>query len=280
MTHSAASCGLACASTTKGESKISLLARRLEASRQHFCRVTYKKQNVSGRFQTRDLHPIFPLAENPAGTRDEKISVLGGKVAGVWDTVRSSHPVLMKGGTMAWDGLFSPTDLDRLESHCDTLALEQARVVGDGYSSIRSTRVAWVHRDAQTTENLYRKMEEVVLRLNAEHFRSDLSGLTTLQYARYDQAEAGYFDWHIDYGRDSNDPAQEPRKITLSLQLSEPSCYDGCELEVRAAHLVDVAPRKRGTLVAFRANALHRVTPITRGTRKSLVAWAAGPDYR
>jgi len=74
-----------------------------------------------------------------------------------------------------------------------------------------------------------------------------------------------YFDWHIDYGRDPSDPAQEPRKITLSLQLSDAASYDGCDLEVRAAHLVDVAPRQRGALVAFRANALHRVTPITRG---------------
>jgi len=119
-----------------------------------------------------------------------------------------------------------------------------------------------------------------VLRLNAEHFRSDLSGLTTLQHAVYRESEAGYFDWHIDYGRDNNDPGQEPRKITLSLQLSDPECYDGCDLEIRAAHLVDVAPRQRGALVAFRANALHRVTPITRGIRKSLVAWAAGPEYR
>jgi PKHD-type hydroxylase len=38
--------------------------------------------------------------------------------------------------------------------------------------------------------------------------------------------------------------------------------------------------RERGTLMAFRANALHRVTPITRGVRRSLVIWAAGPEFR
>ena len=118
------------------------------------------------------------------------------------------------------------------------------------------------------------------MRLNAEHFRSDLSGLTTLQYAVYSQTDAGYFDWHIDYGRDPSDPGQEPRKITLSVQLSDAASYDGCDLEIRAAHLIDVAPRQRGALVAFRANALHRVTPITRGMRRSLVAWSAGPEYR
>lgn len=201
-------------------------------------------------------------------------------MAGILDAVRSTKPTLMQGGTVAWDGLFGAAELDRLERHCDGLALEQARVTGDGYGSIRSTKVAWVHRDREITENLYRKMEQIVLRLNTEHFRSDLSGLTTLQHAVYRQSEAGYFDWHIDYGRDNSDPGQEPRKITLSLQLSDEASYDGCDLEVRAAHLIDVAPRQRGALVAFRANALHRVTPITRGIRKSLVAWAAGPEYR
>src|SRR5258705_13919843 len=103
---------------------------------------------------------------------------------------------MMKGGTLAWHGLFSAVELDRLERHCDGLALEQARVTGDGYGSIRSTQVAWVHPKAEATELLYQKMEQVVLRLNMEHFRSDLSGLTTLQHAVYRESEAGYFDWH------------------------------------------------------------------------------------
>ncbi len=191
-----------------------------------------------------------------------------------------SPPFLLKGGTIVWHDLFSDVELITLERYCDGLVLESAQVLGDGYNSIRTSKVAWVERDTEATETLYLKMEKIVLRLNAEYFRSDLSGLTTLQYAVYRQTEAGYFDWHIDYARDSANPAQEPRKITLSLQLSDAESYDGCELEVRAAHLIDVAPRQRGTLVAFRANALHRVTPITRGVRKSLVAWAAGPDYR
>lgn len=192
--------------------------------------------------------------------------------------IKSTTPLLMEGGTVAWRGLFAPARLDALERACDGLALEEARL-NSGVSSIRTTRVAWVHRNAGT-EELYRDMEAIVLRLNAELFHFDLTGLTTLQYAVYQGAQAGFFDWHNDYGRARDDPGQQPRKITLSLQLSEPAAYDGCDLEIRAAHPVDVAPRERGTLVAFRANALHRVTPITRGVRKSLVAWAAGPEFR
>lgn len=200
-------------------------------------------------------------------------------MANAWEAVRTTTPVLMPGGMVAWRDLFTPKELDALERRCDALALEPARLTGDGVNSIRTTQVAWVHRNAET-EDLYLRMEAVVLRLNGEHFHCDLSGLTTIQYAVYREADAGYFDWHSDYGRDRNDPGQEPRKLTLSLQLSDGSAYEGCDLEARAAYPTDVAPRERGTLVAFRANVLHRVTPITRGVRKSLVIWAAGPEYR
>jgi PKHD-type hydroxylase len=195
------------------------------------------------------------------------------------DPVRTSTPVLMEGGTVAWRGLFTPAELDRLERYCDGLALEQARLTSGAVSSIRTTRVAWVYRGPET-DFLYQRIESALLRLNAEHFRSDLSGLETFQFALYNGSENGYFDWHNDYGRLRAAPEQEPRKLTASLQLSDGVSYDGCDLEVRAAHPIDVAPRERGTLVAFRANALHRVTPITRGIRKSLVFWAVGPEYR
>ncbi|HZQ41563.1 MAG TPA: 2OG-Fe(II) oxygenase [Rhizomicrobium sp.] len=188
-------------------------------------------------------------------------------------------PILMEGGSVTWRGLFTPAQLDDLERYCDTLPLESARLTGSGTDGIRTTEVAWVYRNAQT-EDLYLRMEAIVLRLNADLFHFALTGLTTMQYAVYHDKEAGYFDWHSDYGRYRGDPGQEPRKITLSLQLSDGASYDGCDLEVRAAHPIDVAARERGALMAFRANALHRVTPITRGLRKALVVWAAGPEFR
>jgi len=196
-----------------------------------------------------------------------------------WDAIRNTTPELMPGGMVAWRGLFTKAELDVLERQCDGLVLEQARLTGNGANSIRATQVAWVHR-TDATDDLYLRMEAVVLRLNAELFRADLSGLSTMQFAVYRESESGYFDWHSDYGRDRNDPGQEPRKLTLSLQLSDGDAYDGCDLEARAVWQLDTAPRERGTLVAFRANVLHRVTPITRGARKSLVIWATGPEYR
>jgi len=189
-------------------------------------------------------------------------------------------PVL-SGALVAWQGLFSAAELDAIVRIGDGLAMEKAElsVGGADYQSIRATQVAWMPREART-EQLYRRMEEAILKVNARFFHFDLSGLAVFQYALYGGAEGGHFDWHKDYGRDPADPAQEPRKLTISLQLSEASDYEGCDLQLRGGHQIDTAPRARGTLIAFPANVLHQVTPIRKGTRRALVAWAVGPEFR
>ena len=191
-----------------------------------------------------------------------------------------TQPV-QSGALIVWQGLFSDQELDAVTRIGDSLALEKAElsVGGLGYENIRNTLVAWMERDPGT-ELLYRRMEEAVLALNARYFRFDLSGLASFQYALYGGTEGGHFDGHKDYGRDPADPGREPRKLTLSLQLSDPSSYEGCELQVRAGNQIDIAPKSRGTLIAFPANVLHQVTPIRAGIRRALVIWALGPEFR
>jgi len=198
-------------------------------------------------------------------------------VASAEENVSAGPQVI--GELITWKGLFSAAQLDALARLGDGLALEQAGLSGSGLNTIRKTQVAWVERTPDT-DQIYRRMEDAVLQLNGMFFRFDLSGVMPLQYAVYGGPDGGYFDWHKDYGRDREGRAWEPRKVTLSLQLSDGADYDGCDLEVRAGNQIDTAPRVRGTLVAFPSNVLHRVTPITRGIRKSLVIWAVGPEFR
>jgi len=102
-------------------------------------------------------------------------------------------PVL-SGALVAWQGLFSTKELDAVVRLGDGLAMEKAELSsgGAGYENIRSTKVAWVPRGAET-ETLYRRMEEAVLHLNARFFRFDLSGLAMFQYALYGGPEGGHF---------------------------------------------------------------------------------------
>jgi PKHD-type hydroxylase len=58
----------------------------------------------------------------------------------------------------------------------------------------------------------------------------------------YDATEGGHYDWHIDYGPDN----MKPRKISMSIQLTDPSKYQGCDLQFMLSNEIRVAPRTRG----------------------------------
>jgi len=70
------------------------------------------------------------------------------------------------------------------------------------------------------------------------------------------------------------------RKLSLSVQLSDPAQYEGCDLEFHGGNRTETAPRDRGAVIAFPSYVLHRVTPCTKGTRKALVAWTTGPQFK
>ena len=107
-------------------------------------------------------------------------------------------------------------------------------------------------------------------------YQFDLAGFSEhFQYTVYHASEGGHFGWHID-----QIPNGAHRKLSFSLQLSDPGDYDGCDLELQCGPAIRAAPRTRGTLVAFPAYAIHRVTPIVSGTRRALVIWTAGPPFR
>jgi PKHD-type hydroxylase len=119
-------------------------------------------------------------------------------------------------------------------------------------------------------------MAFITRKINSIFYRFDLYGfMEDMQYTVY--ASGGdHYDWHIDAGSRTTCP----RKLSLSLQLSDPSEYEGGKLEFMNGKDVKVADRDRGLVVAFPAYRLHRVTPVTKGLRKSIVVWTTGPQFR
>ncbi len=119
---------------------------------------------------------------------------------------------------------------------------------------------------------------DLVLQANREVFRYDLDGFDeSAQIARYGAEREGHFGWHSDIG-DGRLAAR--RKLTMVIQLSEPSAYTGGTLEIMPSANSDAAPRRRGTATLFPSFLLHRVTPVTEGARHSLTIWAHGPAFR
>ena len=84
------------------------------------------------------------------------------------------------------------------------------------------------------------------------------------------------YGWHQDYGG----KIAPSRKLSLVLQLSDPAQYEGGNLQVMTGGEPANVRKQRGLIAAFPAYTLHQVTPVTQGTRQSLVAWISGPPFR
>jgi len=122
----------------------------------------------------------------------------------------------------------------------------------------------------------YNKITEVILMMNKQFYNYDLSGFSEhLQLAEY-TAPGGHFTAHMDSGYGLG-----VRKLSVTIQLTDPSEYDGGELEIiERLEYPTVMPRDQGTLIMFPSYAFHRVCPVTRGTRHSIVGWVSGPPLR
>jgi len=116
-------------------------------------------------------------------------------------------------------------------------------------------------------------MLDLAAEASAAHYGLRLSGITRPpQYLEYRPGQ-GRFERHNDY---SHDQADSPRKLTVIIQLSEPADYDGGRLHIHGIETEDL-PAERGTILLFPSFLYHSVSPITRGVRRALVCWVAGP---
>lgn len=113
---------------------------------------------------------------------------------------------------------------------------------------------------------------------NRNSFGFDIAEFAeSAQIARYGAERQGHFDWHSDIGAGA---LAAKRKLTIVVQLSDPDDYEGGALELRPDSNVHQAPRLRGVATVFPSFVLHRVTPVSIGTRWSLTLWAHGPAFR
>jgi PKHD-type hydroxylase len=180
-----------------------------------------------------------------------------------------------------WADAFTPAELVQIEAYGDRLTADEATVAdadphGGVRDDIRITRTAWLN-PVPEARWIYERLQRVIRTLNDRVYQFDLSGFSeNIQYTVYHGTEGGHYDWHVDQGR----VLTSRRKLSISVQLSEPSQYEGCDLQLYAGNKIELAPRDRGTVIAFPSYVLHRVTPCTKGTRKAMVAWTTGPQFR
>jgi PKHD-type hydroxylase len=143
---------------------------------------------------------------------------------------------------------------------------------------VRRSDISWLDYLNPECDWLYRKCTDLVTNINNQFFQFDLLALEQLQFTQYhdNDGEGGMYDKHCDYGFDT----ANSRKLSFSVQLSNENSYEGGELLLHTAMEPVKPSKKQGTINFFPSFTLHEVTPVTLGTRYSLVGWVNGPKFK
>ncbi|HYF19316.1 MAG TPA: 2OG-Fe(II) oxygenase [Ramlibacter sp.] len=141
-----------------------------------------------------------------------------------------------------------------------------------GADTYRVGHIAWIEPEP-ANHWLFHKVGVLFAQAN-RRYGFELVGLVdALQYTEYGPGQ--HFDWHMDIGREQT----SLRKLSATIQLSAADEYDGGALEFVGLAAMPES-RTQGSATFFPSFMGHRITPVTRGLRRSLVAWAAGVPFR
>ncbi len=173
---------------------------------------------------------------------------------------------------------FSAADCARIVALTATAPSRDARLVGQARDhNLRRADLVWLD-EVPGSEWAMDKIMDLVRVANRDVFDFDVTEFAeSPQVAQYGADREGHFAWHSDIG---DGRLAERRKLTVVVQLSDAADYSGGDLELMPGTNVINADRTQGAAVLLPAFVLHRVTPVTRGVRRSLTVWCHGPAFR
>jgi len=173
---------------------------------------------------------------------------------------------------------FSGADCARLLDLVATAPARDAGLVRQARDhNLRRADLVWLD-DIEGAGWVMDRVIDIVRVANRDVFEFDITDFAeSPQVARYGAERQGHFGWHSDIGEGR---LAERRKLTIVVQLSDPDTYGGGDLEVMPGANTISADRARGAATIFPAFVLHRVTPVTAGTRHSLTVWCHGAPFR
>jgi len=181
-----------------------------------------------------------------------------------------------------WENFLSDQDISEILNASEWDNLSPGKVGsknGDNIKpNVRETEISWYKKNS-LNEHIWEKLMMAAVQVNRHFFRYDLSGFyEPAQLGYYSEHKKSHYDWHID--ADVME-AVVPRKLSMVLQLNDRSEFEGGDLQVKTVndspHTLEI---KKGRAWFFPSFVLHRVTPVTKGNRKSLVLWITGPEFR
>ena len=141
---------------------------------------------------------------------------------------------------------------------------------------VRKTEVRWLPWPVQDQSYswIYNQINDLIIEVNSK-FQFDIYGIgEQIQHATYKKGD--HYDWHMDVGNEN----LSIRKFSMTLLLDEQDSFEGGELGLKLGSGENQYQIDQGTAIFFPSWNLHRVLPVTKGTRRSLVVWVTGNPYR
>ena len=183
-----------------------------------------------------------------------------------------------------------PDVCEQIVKDCKQNILKKASILNPDKSSrddpeVRKTSVHFIKdKDNKINELAWHFLREA----NKIEFNYDLEYFQAIQFAEY--KNGGFYEWHQDDGGTTK--SNEIRKLSLSLILSDPNTFEGGELQFYTGDrpMPDIGNitgkqvindiKAQGTVGVFDRRDFHRVTPVTKGVRHSIVCWTVGPNFK
>ena len=177
------------------------------------------------------------------------------------------------------EAFLSSSEVEVLQRYAGKLPAQPGKMGVNGDmedDSLRKSTIKWIGNDPEVkwlNDRIYNMVRDV----NDEFFHMDITGFEDLQHTTY-KAGGGFYGVHMDTFIN----AYPQRKISFTIQLSEPVDYEGGQMLIYNKDLKNpyIASTSIGSLVLFHSMMLHEVTPVTKGVRSSLVGWVSGPPMR
>lgn len=192
-----------------------------------------------------------------------------------------SHPVQEE--VVYWENFLTKEDIDTILALPQWHDLGEAQIGGGDSQGVvnkkvRTTDIIW-WIPCEKTNHIWEKIINAIAEVNNQFFHFDLTGCyEPAQLGLYKAKDNGHYDWHIDCGMKGS---TVPRKLSMSLLLSDPDDFKGGQLELKTVNDNPViVEQKQGRAFFFPSYTLHRVTPVTKGVRRSLVIWVGGPPFK
>jgi PKHD-type hydroxylase len=181
-----------------------------------------------------------------------------------------------------WDDAFSSDQLQKIIDYCESKEMSYGTTFGgktqEETEKIRISKVGFHNRNPETAF-IFDTCNFVLQSTNEMFFGFHLNGYSSFQYTTYNAEKNGNYDWHMDMNMGSTTEEYEPRKLSMTLLLNDD--FEGGEFHLNMGNqnTPTILPAKKGRALLFPSFMCHRVTPVTKGIRRSLVVWCLGPKF-